>query len=120
MRKLLACSAMAAAIAVGHATAALDQEGAYALQGMSGDKTTYAGRVEVLKSGAGFQVKWTYSDGSSVFGAGLLEGDTLSIGTVEDRKSIINLMKRQADGGFKGIWYQRGETALGEETWIKQ
>jgi hypothetical protein len=121
-KTLLARSVLTLFLFVGLGAAAFGQsiEGAYALQGMGTDKTTYAGRVEVTKSGAGFQVRWVYSDGSTVFGAGLMEGDTLSIGTVEDRKSIVSLMKRQADGGFKGVWYQRGEAALGDETWIKQ
>ena len=115
-------SALTLAVLLSLGTAAFAQgiEGAYGLQGIGSDKVTYAGRVEVTKSGAGFQVKWLYADGSTTFGAGLLEGDTLSVGTVEDKRSVINLMKRQPDGNFKGQWYQRGEAALGEETWLKQ
>jgi len=122
MKNLLARSAYALIFVFAAGSAALGQsiEGAYAFQGMSPDKTTYAGRVEVTKSGAGFQMRWLYSDGSIIFGAGLMEGETLSVGTVEDKKSIVSLMERQGDGGFKGVWYQRGEAALGDESWIKQ
>lgn len=119
---LLARGALTLAVFLCLSTAAFAQaiEGAYGLQGIGTDKATYAGRVEVTKSGAGFQVKWLYADGSTTFGAGLFEGGTLSVGTVEEKRSIVNLMKLQPDGNFKGQWYQRGEATLGEETWLKQ
>jgi hypothetical protein len=94
-------------------------EGAYALTGMDPDKSTYAGTVEVLKSGAGYQVKWTI-DGSSNFGAAMAEGDVLWVGYVDDGKSGVTKMTKDATGNLKGPWYRRGGNGLGEETWTKK
>ncbi len=94
-------------------------EGAYGLNGKDPDGSAYTGTVEVLKSGAGYQVKWTI-DGSSNFGAALAEGDALWVGYVDDGKSGVTKMTKDASGNLKGPWYRRGGTATGEETWTKK
>lgn len=93
-------------------------EGAYSLAGVNQDKTTYSGTVEVKKLGSGYQIQWDM-DGEKTFGAGLLEGTTLYVGTVYDSKSVVSVMK--ADGAnLKGTWYRRTEPGLGEEVWLKR
>lgn len=116
LKKLLPLVAAAALFLPGLAQAF---EGSYALTGMDPDKSTYAGTVEVLKSGAGFQVKWTI-DGSSNFGAAMMEGDALWVGYVDDGKSGITKMTKDAAGNLTGPWYRRGGSGLGQETWTKK
>jgi hypothetical protein len=94
-------------------------EGAYELQGVDADKSTYKGTVEVMKSGAGYQIRWVM-DGTTSFGAGMLDGETLWVGYVDEGRAGITGMKKQANGDLKGPWYRRGGKALGEETWVKK
>lgn len=93
-------------------------EGLYSLAGVNVDKSTYSGTVEVKKIGGGYQILWDLGS-EKVYGAGLLDGTTLVVGTVYEKKSIVATMK--PDGAnFKGPWYQRGEKAFGEEVWLKR
>ncbi len=94
-------------------------EGSYALQGLDADKSAYSGTVEVLQSGAGYQIRWVV-DGATAFGAGMLDGETLWVGYVDEGRAGVTAMKKQANGDLKGPWYRRGGKALGEESWIKK
>ncbi len=92
-------------------------EGNYAMTGVSTDKSTYAGTVEVTKAGPGFQIVWTI-EGTRTFGAGMMEGGSLVVGSVDEGRAIVQVMK--PDGrNLKGAWFRRTESALGEETWIR-
>lgn len=117
MGKLAAILATSAIIWAG-AAAAQSVEGAYALQGIDSKKTTYGGTVEVLKKGAGYQVAWTI-DGEKTYGAGLMEGEAFVIGSIDEKRAIVQIMKRDG-ANLKGVWYKREDTGLGEETWIKK
>ena len=119
MKGALAALAAVTLILSAFPGAAQGIEGSYALQGLEPEKTAYAGKVTILKEGVGYRVTWTI-DSESTVGAGMLEGDLLAVGYVTERRSAINIMRRQADGSLKGRWYIRGNAGFGEETWVKQ
>lgn len=113
-------SAAAAAVLTFSANAAFAQsiEGQYSMVGVNQDKSTYSGAVEIKKIGPGYQIMWDL-DGEKVYGAGMMDGGALYVGSVYDKKSIVAVMK--PDGAnFKGVWYQRAENGLGEEAWLKR
>jgi hypothetical protein len=94
--------------------------GNYAVQGLDPDKTAYAGEVTVSPNGgAGFQVLWDV-DGQKVYGAAMLVGNALYIGSVWDKRSVVSLVTFAADGNAEGPWFMREQSQPGTERWIKK
>lgn len=118
MRSIVFATA-AATLLTANIAMAQNIEGNYSMAGVNQDKTTYSGSVEVKKLGSGYQILWDLGGGEKVYGAGLMDGANLVVGTVYEKKSIVTVMK--PDGAnLKGVWYQRAESGLGEEAWIKR
>src|SRR5262245_49840614 len=87
--------------AVSTAAAAEDLSGHYLVRGTLANGTKYTLTADiVMTSETTCDVKW--SDGSD--GVGLLDGTTLSIGSIIHGKPQVGVYKVAADGSMEGIF----------------
>ncbi len=116
---LLAALALAVPAAAEAAGSSYELGGAYNLEGSNPDGTAYNGRVDLTQAGAGYRVVWDIA-GRKFYGAGMLQGGTLSVGFTNSGQPGVVLMQRQSDGSWRGAWYYVGTSdALGQEVWTR-
>jgi len=96
---------------------ATDISGTYNVEGTNPDGSTYTGQAVIASSANGFDINWTFGNGTQV-GSGRLSDYVFSARYSTTDSDVVGSATYllQADGSLKGTWRNDGEEGVGNET----
>jgi hypothetical protein len=92
----------------------VDPVGVYKVTGSNPDGSAYSGTITVTKAGLVWRVVWKAGD-QTVNGTALIMNGVLAVGY----EGGVGVYRAQGNG-WVGEWAERGQTAIGKESWERQ
>ena len=92
-------------------------EGAYDITGTSPDGKAYTGKLDITRSGEGYDFNW--NAGGLTKGFGVREGNKAAVGFGGNQCGFV-LYEVKSDGTLSGKWGGKGVKTFGTETLIKK
>ncbi|MDI1241796.1 MAG: hypothetical protein PSX80_07735 [bacterium] len=98
-------------------TSGTDLEGGYNVRGSNPDGTSYEGKLNVKKQGAGYSFEW--NTGNTSTGFGIRGANMIAVGFGGSKCGFVGY-DVIADGSLQGKWGSAGSTDVGTETAKKE
>jgi hypothetical protein len=92
----------------------VDPVGVYKVTGNNPDGSAYSGTITVTKAGLVWRVVWKAGD-QTINGTALIMNGVLAVGY----DGGVGIYRPQGNG-WVGEWAERGQTAIGKESWERQ
>ncbi|MBC7901588.1 MAG: fibronectin-binding protein, partial [Saprospiraceae bacterium] len=92
-------------------------EGSYDVSGTNSAGSNYTGKLEIKRSGEGYDFNW--NAGGLLKGFGIREGNKAAVGIGGNQCGFV-LYEAKSDGTLAGKWGGKGAKTFGTETLTKK